>query len=963
MSRPAPESHPARLIILIITIALPFVPVVGAAASSDEHVICRGTSADTDDPNAILGISFGARTFGGLGDDRGISIAPKSDGSFIVGGRTNSFGAGGSDLWLLAFDSFGRLESEHTVGIELDDNGGYVAESSDHENLIAGHTERDFPGTPHLWLVRTGPFYQRRYIGDAADTLAAMERTSGGGVVLTGRTESFGAGANGDIWVVKLSDPVPYGSALDWQVSLGTPEGLEDPAAIQPTVDGGYVVAGTTTSFGTINQDLWLVKLDSTGSTIVWQKTYGGSDVDRAADVIQTSDGDLVVAGTSYSFQVVGLSLDVWIAKLDSSGDVIWQYAYGTATDDYVSAMIETSDGGLVVVGSTGSSGISDPADAWIMKLDEYGDVLWQKRFLGTATETESFADVAETREGNLIVVGRTDSYGFGGSDLLLVALDLEGNLPRCDVLTDWTATRLATSVLPADSSDTLLATDAHEALNDDPGEEVGTFERDMCFPTAIVQLAKSGQTTTYHSRDDGDLRPGVAWPAERFLDNTDGTVTDLLTGLTWLKDADCAETIGWNPHATAAGDLVWDTAVEFANEVNSGVHDISGCASYTADATDWRLANVLELETLMNYEAASPAAWLETVGFENVHVGSYGYWTSTTFGYWDRMAVYLHTGEIIRSYWSTRRHAWLVRNGQPDYPDPLYPANTPKTGQASSVWEGDDGDHQRGVLWPVPRFRDHGDGTVTDELTGMRWLKDADCFGPLTWDDAFTTLAEFNAAPTPFACVDYLPSDLVWRLPNRKELLSLIEYLGPTATLPEGHPFVNLDNYVLHWTSTTAAHRTDWAWQVYTSQGVVSPNTKNIPNDEVWPVVDASASAVGAGRVPDGDFFPGTPLTLSKAGSGQITLNCGTSCLASDSDYFIYEGTIPDYAHYGPAFCGTGGLTTETLPIPSSLSTYYLVVPVNGRVEGSYGLGAGGAERGRSVWPCQPHQNIAVCP
>jgi len=937
---------------------------VCAAESSKEHAICRGTSGSAGDPNAILGIGFGARTFGGLADDRGLSIAPKADGSFLVGGQTTSFGAGGSDLWLLVFDSSGQLESEYTLGVELDENGGFVAVSSDGENLIAGQSERNTPGTPHPWLVRTGPFYQRFYEGDAADAVAAIERTSDGGVVLAGRTESFGAGANGDIWVVKLTDPVPWEWVLDWQVSLGNPEGVEEAAAVQPTSDNGFVVAGTTTSFGAVNQDAWLVKLASTGTTAVWQKTYGGSDVDRAADVIETSDGDLVMAGTSYSFQVVGLSMDAWVTKLDSSGNVIWQNAYGTATDDYVSAIIETSDGGLVLVGNTGGSSVADPTDGWIMKLGADGDVLWQKRFLGTASETESFADLAEVQEGELIVVGRTESYGTGGSDLLLVALDLDGNVPRCDILTDWTATRKATSVVPADSSDTPLTTDGTESVNDFPGEDVASIERDMCDPTPLVQLPRSGQTASYHLRDDGDVLPGVAWPTPRFVDNTDGTVTDLLTGLMWLKDADCAETIGWDPEGSGAGDMVWDGAVEFANEINAGVHDISACASYSAEHTDWRLANILEMETLTNCGAVDPAGWLETVGFVNVHAGSYGYWSSTTFGYWDRMAILLHSGELIRSYWSTKRRAWMVRGGQQDYPDPAYPANIPKTGQISMVREGDDGDHRMGVLWPVPRFRDHEDGTVTDELTGLRWLKDANCFGPSTWDNAFATLAEFNASPAPFACTDYVPSGLVWRLPNRKEFLSLIEYLGPSATLPGGHPFVNLDNYVLHWTSSTAAHRTDWAWHIYTSQGLVSPYTKNVANDAVWPVADVSASAVGAGRVPDDALFPGTPLTISKVEGGQITLNWGESCVPSDSDYFIYEGTIPDYAHYSPVSCGTGGLTTVTWSIGSgTLSTYYLVVPAGDRVEGSYGLGAGGAERGQSVWPCELQQNIAVCP
>jgi len=943
-----------RSILLLVV----FLISVAPAEATDKY----GAVCGDDVSNAIEGIGFGARTFGGLADDRGVSIAPTPGGGFVVGGRTTSFGEGGWDLWRLLFDASGLLDSERTFGLEIDDLGGHVTVTSGGEIVIAGSLVAGTTPTREMWLQGSESMKGKLIGGDGTDRVDAIAPCLDDGIVLAGRTESFGAGANGDIWVVKVPDLNAGGWEPDWQISLGSPEGFEEAAAIEPTSDGGLVVAGSTTAFGAVNHDLWLVKLASTDGTVLWQKTYGGTDIDRPADVIETSDGDLVVAGTSYSFQVVGLSQDAWIARLDSSGAILWQYAYGTATDDYVSAIIETSDGGLVVVGSTGATSILDPQDAWIMKLDEDGDILWQKRFLGTATETETFADVAEVAQSNLIAVGRTESHGAGGSDLLLVALDPEGNLPRCDVLTDWTATRAVTSVVPVVSGDVPPTTDGFPSSGTLGGRGLTSVERDMCNPVGMVQLPRSGQSTSYHQRDDGDLQIGAVWPSPRFVDNTDGTVIDMLTGLTWLKDGDCAETIGWDPDGGGAGSLTWTSALDFANEVNTFALDIAACASYSADHTDWRLANIFEIDTLVHCGEANPAGWLETVGFENVSSGPYGYWSSTVFGMWDRMAIRFDTGELVRSYWSTKRRAWLVRGGQQDYPDPTYPANTPTTGQKNTVWQGDDGDLEMGVLWPVPRFHDHGDGTVTDGLTRLRWLKDADCFGASSWDDAFTTLADFSTSPGSYACADYVPSGLVWRLPNRKEFLSVFEHLGATSDLPAGHPFVNTGTIMVHWTSTTVAHRTDWAWQIVWPHAVASMYTKNLGNPHVWPVVDVTASAVGAGRVPDDALFPGTPLTIAKSGEGQITLDWGASCLASDTDYFIYEGAIPDYAHYGPAFCGTDGLTTKTFRAGSTVSTYYLVVPANDHVEGSYGLGVGGAERGRSVWPCVAQQNVASC-
>jgi hypothetical protein len=125
----------------------------------------------------------------------------------------------------------------------------------------------------------------------------------------------------------------------------------------------------------------------------------------------------------------------------------------------------------------------------------------------------------------------------------------------------------------------------------------------------------------------------------------------------------------------------------------------------------------------------------------------------------------------------------------------------------------GEDGDTLAGVAWPTGRFTDNGDGTVTDDLTGLIWLKDAFCAASgKAWQLALTWVADFNGGS--YACTDYTAGTFTdWRLPNFKELLSLWDYSQSTVPLPEGHPFINVQGASSYWSSTTLADSTTGAW------------------------------------------------------------------------------------------------------------------------------------------------------
>lgn len=164
--------------------------------------------------------------------------------------------------------------------------------------------------------------------------------------------------------------------------------------------------------------------------------------------------------------------------------------------------------------------------------------------------------------------------------------------------------------------------------------------------------------------------------------------------------------------------------------------------------------------------------------------------------------------------------------------PQPAGVIQLPRTGQTTSYATGDDGDLQKGVAWPIPRFTDNNNGTVTDNLTGLIWLKNANCFGAQAWTTALTsanTLASGSCGLTDGSTAGQ------WRLPNRKELQSLVDRSQYNPALPLDHPFsAVLDNY---WSSSTVAYGgAAEAWYVGLNYGYVDNFNKNYGR-YVWPV------------------------------------------------------------------------------------------------------------------------------
>jgi hypothetical protein len=387
-----------------------------------------------------------AFTYGGSDDDSLISIQQTQDSGYIVAGTTSSFGAGNGDIVLMKLTRAGELTWQKAYGGTGTEIAKSIRQTQDGGYIVAGQTSSFGAGDYNLWVMKLNSSgevtWEKRYGGPRDDYAGSIQQTQDGGYIVAGHTFSFGEGIT-DAWVIKLDGT----GNVTWQKTYGG-SGEDGIDPVQQTQDGGYIVAGSTTSFGTEGFDVWIMKLDSSGA-IVWQKAYGGSSDDWAKAIQQTQDGGYIVAAYTSSFGVG--SGDAWVMKLNSSGAVVWQKAYGGAGDDLAKSIQQTQDGGYIVAGGTWPF-VLGPDDAWILKLDSIGEVTWQKIYGGSAWDSAS--SIQQTQDGGYIVAGQTCSSPMCDTDRLTVLkLDPAGSIGSCALEGVSTAVVSTTSATIADTT------------------------------------------------------------------------------------------------------------------------------------------------------------------------------------------------------------------------------------------------------------------------------------------------------------------------------------------------------------------------------------------------------------------------------------------------------------------------------------------------------------------------------
>jgi uncharacterized delta-60 repeat protein len=390
-----------------------------------------------------------ARTFGDPLETNFYYVLQTSDGGYIAGGNGLVPGAAYVDALLVKLDSAGTLEWAKAYGTTSEESGISARLTSDGGYIIAGTAFTILTDSYDVLVMKcnsAGTVQWAKTFGDPVggtwhrDYGYDVDQTSDGGYIVTGLTGTLW---DNDISVLKLSSTGTVQWAKTYHDTL-----LDYALSIQQTSDAGYIVAGYTKVSSDPAAAL-VLKLSSAGA-IQWAKTFGGisSVGEDFRAVQQTSDGGYIVVGSTYSYGAG--SGDILLVKLSSAGDLEWAKTFGGTGADFGYSIRQTSDGGYIVAGITLSYG-AGLYDFLVMKLSSEGDLAWARTFGGS--DVDYVYRVLQTSDSGYILAGYTRSYGAGYNDLLVLKLESDGVYDSC--LFDCTPT--VTSLSPATSSTSVV--------------------------------------------------------------------------------------------------------------------------------------------------------------------------------------------------------------------------------------------------------------------------------------------------------------------------------------------------------------------------------------------------------------------------------------------------------------------------------------------------------------------------
>ncbi len=403
------------------------------------------------------------KTFGGTRNESGQSVIQTSDNGYAVLGFTQSIDGDvlttksdvQFDFWVLKFDEGDNLLWQKTYGGSKDDKAYQIIETNDNGFAIVGYNKSDDgdltsnEGFEDVWVLKTdatGNILWKTTTGfSGSDQGFSLIQTADGGYFVgsiidvtasggQGNSRSSSRHAGGDYWGIKLNSS----GSIEWRKYFGGTN-TDTCYGVAETSDG-YIMIGSSDSNDVDiknnkgSYDFSIVKVDKVGA-LIWEKSFGGDEIDEARGITSTSDGNFIVVGdTRSSTKDVTKNnggADLWAIKIDTNGDLIWQKNYGGSSFDVGRSINKTLDGGFIISGSSRSADNDiinkGQNDAWILKIDNNGNQQWQKTIGGT--DIDFCYDAIELSNGNIIAVGESSSSNLdittnkGFSDLLMIKL------------------------------------------------------------------------------------------------------------------------------------------------------------------------------------------------------------------------------------------------------------------------------------------------------------------------------------------------------------------------------------------------------------------------------------------------------------------------------------------------------------------------------------------------------------
>ncbi len=421
-----------RRVLLMFAIVLVgiFYPV--SPFSPSYEVDCVGSAVDAlspfatrQQPSFVAASSRFQRVFGGSGRDGISSIIPATDGGFLLLGAATTGNGRGLDVVAIKIDAFGNPQWTRAYSGDRDDVPWRGIQTADGGFLITGATK--MPGglfglyaldDVFVLKIRANGEVQRHYVlrGSYVDAALTVIPLWVGGYLLVGTTSSTSVGAY-DVYVVNLDasfNPL-------WSRTYGGRSNDVGRGAVQMG-DGGILLIGETESFGAGKSDIYVVKIYPKGG-MWWKRTYGGVENEEVWGATLTLDGGVLLVGSTESYGVGGM--DMYALKIDASGNLVWSRTYGGPKDEKAYAVAPTSDGGFVLAGYTESFGRGG-RDLYLVKIDATGNMVWSRTYGGPEDDTAKA--VVQTSDGGFLIGGWTKSFGAQQEDMYVVKIDANGN-------------------------------------------------------------------------------------------------------------------------------------------------------------------------------------------------------------------------------------------------------------------------------------------------------------------------------------------------------------------------------------------------------------------------------------------------------------------------------------------------------------------------------------------------------
>ncbi|MBK86498.1 MAG: hypothetical protein CMC86_04780 [Flavobacteriaceae bacterium] len=402
-------------------------------------------------------------TLGGTKNESGQSVVKTPDGGYAVLGYTQSMDLdvlnksnNSYDYWLIKFDAFGNQQWQKVYGGSDDDRGQEIINTSDGGYAIIGSSKSQDgdvslnSGFNDFWVLKISNsgnlIWEKSFGYSGSDNGFSIIQTQDNGYLITGVidvTSSDGQGNNrlninrhagGDYWVIKINSV----GNLQWSRYFGG-SFTDTSYALSETQTGNFIIVGSSDSDDIdINNnkgsyDFWVLKISSSGE-LIWEKSFGGSEIDEARDITITENGDFLIVGDSRSVDTDILynngAADIWIIKINADGQLIWEKTYGGTSFDGVQSIQKTLNNYYIVAGNSRSSDVNlennnGQNDAWFFKIDSQGVLKWQNSVGGS--DIDLLMDIVELENGTIIAVGNSNSNDLdisenkGFTDLLII--------------------------------------------------------------------------------------------------------------------------------------------------------------------------------------------------------------------------------------------------------------------------------------------------------------------------------------------------------------------------------------------------------------------------------------------------------------------------------------------------------------------------------------------------------------